>query len=144
MSYCRSMASLAELLDDLEDEYSDARRLVAGLGPGDPGWDVATPAAGWAVRDQISHLAFFDEAGRRGHGRTRRCSSRPPNRAMAAPGTRCRSTWPGAGRWTATSLLAGGTGPPGHDASRSRGRPHRRDALVRAADGRAVLRSRPG
>ena len=26
------------------------------------GWERATPAAGWAIRDQISHLAYFDEA----------------------------------------------------------------------------------
>src|SRR5580704_13971169 len=25
-------------------------------------WGLATPAAGWAVRDQVSHLAFFDDA----------------------------------------------------------------------------------
>ncbi|MBY8863432.1 TIGR03084 family protein [Nocardia sp. CA2R105] len=24
-------------------------------------WETATPAAGWAVRDQVSHLAFFDD-----------------------------------------------------------------------------------
>ena len=26
------------------------------------GWQAATPAAGWAIGDQISHLAFFDDA----------------------------------------------------------------------------------
>jgi uncharacterized protein (TIGR03084 family) len=58
------MTTLPELLDDLADEFADARRLVAQLGSVDPAWDLATPATGWAVRDQISHLAFFDDAGR--------------------------------------------------------------------------------
>jgi uncharacterized protein (TIGR03084 family) len=58
------MTALPELLGDLEDEYSDLRRLVEPLGALDPAWDLATPAEGWAIRDQISHLAFFDDAGR--------------------------------------------------------------------------------
>src|SRR5437899_2638011 len=28
----------------------------------DTDWELATPAEGWAVRDQISHLAYFDDA----------------------------------------------------------------------------------
>jgi uncharacterized protein (TIGR03084 family) len=56
--------SLPELLVDLECEYADLRRLVDPLGATAPEWDSATPAAGWAVRDQISHLAFFDDVGR--------------------------------------------------------------------------------
>jgi uncharacterized protein (TIGR03084 family) len=56
------VTTLAGLLADLDDEYSEARSLVASLGPDDPVWDRATPAEGWAVRDQVSHLAFFDEA----------------------------------------------------------------------------------
>jgi uncharacterized protein (TIGR03084 family) len=58
------MTTLPDLLADLEDEVADLRRLVAQLSPDAPEWDWATPAEGWAVRDQISHLAFFDEAGR--------------------------------------------------------------------------------
>ncbi|MHB8682140.1 MAG: TIGR03084 family metal-binding protein [Acidimicrobiales bacterium] len=48
-----------QLLADLEAEHADLDGLVAPLPPG--GWTTATPAAGWAVQDQISHLAFFDE-----------------------------------------------------------------------------------
>ncbi len=55
---------LPELLDDLEYEHADLRCLVAPLGATAPEWDLSTPAVGWAVRDQISHLAFFDDAGR--------------------------------------------------------------------------------
>ena len=64
MSYARHVASLSELLGDLDDEYADCRRLVDGLAADAPAWDRPTPAEGWSVRDQISHLAFFDDAGR--------------------------------------------------------------------------------
>jgi uncharacterized protein (TIGR03084 family) len=56
--------TLPELLVDLEDEYADVRRLVTPLTADAPEWDLPTPSEGWAVRDQISHLAFFDDAGR--------------------------------------------------------------------------------
>ena len=59
------VATLSELLKDVDDEYGDCRRLVDRLPADAPEWDRATPAEGWAVRDQISHLAFFDDAGRR-------------------------------------------------------------------------------
>ena len=49
-----------ELLDDLVAETASLRRLVSGLPAVE--WERATPAAGWAIRDQISHLAYFDEA----------------------------------------------------------------------------------
>lgn len=53
-------ATLDGVVADLEEEHGDLDRLVAGLD--EAGWDTPTPAAGWAVRDQISHLAFFDDA----------------------------------------------------------------------------------
>jgi uncharacterized protein (TIGR03084 family) len=56
-------ATLPALLDDLDEEYTDLRQLVGSLPATAPEWDLATPAEGWAVRDHISHLAFFDEAG---------------------------------------------------------------------------------
>ena len=49
------------ICDDLEAEHAELDRLVADLD--EAGWDTPTPAEGWAVRDQISHLAYFDEAG---------------------------------------------------------------------------------
>jgi uncharacterized protein (TIGR03084 family) len=58
------VATLPELLADLDDEYADCRGLVSTLAPGGPEWDRLTPAEGWAVRDQLSHLAYFDDAGR--------------------------------------------------------------------------------
>ena len=58
------MTTLAELLVDLDAEYDDLRAVVGGLADSAPEWDLPTPADGWAVRDQISHLAYFDDAGR--------------------------------------------------------------------------------
>jgi uncharacterized protein (TIGR03084 family) len=49
-----------DLADDLAAETAELRGLLAPLD--DAGWEAPTPAAGWAVRDQISHLAHFDDA----------------------------------------------------------------------------------
>jgi uncharacterized protein (TIGR03084 family) len=54
--------TVEELLVELEAEHLDLDALVAPLDERD--WDRPTPAAGWAIRDQISHLAFFDDAAR--------------------------------------------------------------------------------
>jgi uncharacterized protein (TIGR03084 family) len=48
------------LADDLAAETVVLRDLVAGLG--EAGWRAPTPAPGWTIGDQISHLAFFDDA----------------------------------------------------------------------------------
>ena len=58
------MTTLADLLIDLDAEYDELRAVVGGLADDAPEWDLPTPAEGWAVRDQISHLAYFDDAGR--------------------------------------------------------------------------------
>jgi len=58
------MTTLPDLLVDLDAEYGVLRGVVDGLTDDDARWDRATPAPGWAVRDQISHLAYFDDAGR--------------------------------------------------------------------------------
>jgi uncharacterized protein (TIGR03084 family) len=52
-------ADLRPLLADLTAETAELDSMLAGLPPAD--WDRPTPAAGWAVRDQVSHLAYFDE-----------------------------------------------------------------------------------
>ncbi|MCX6463582.1 MAG: TIGR03084 family metal-binding protein [Pseudonocardiales bacterium] len=54
--------SMESVIADIEAETADLRELLTGLPEGPEGWDAPTPAAGWAVRDQISHLAFFDDA----------------------------------------------------------------------------------
>jgi uncharacterized protein (TIGR03084 family) len=51
-------ARMDELCDDLVAEHDDLDHLVAPLGPVD--WSRDTPAPGWAIRDQISHLTYFD------------------------------------------------------------------------------------
>jgi uncharacterized protein (TIGR03084 family) len=48
-----------EVLDDLCDEQDDLHRLVDGV----EDLSTPTPAAGWDVRDTVSHLNAFDEEG---------------------------------------------------------------------------------
>ena len=54
-----TQSAFAALLDDLVAEEAALEAVVAQLE--DRAWDTATPAAGWAVRDQIAHLAMGDE-----------------------------------------------------------------------------------
>jgi len=51
---------MRELADDLAAETAVLRAMIADLDEG--GWRKPTPAEGWCVGDQISHLAFFDDA----------------------------------------------------------------------------------
>ena len=51
---------LAALLADLRDEGDLLEELLRQLPA--PDWDLATPAEGWAVRHQVAHLAWTDEA----------------------------------------------------------------------------------
>ena len=51
---------LDELAADLAAETAELLALVAPLD--DAGWATPTPAPGWSIQDQISHLAYFDEA----------------------------------------------------------------------------------
>jgi uncharacterized protein (TIGR03084 family) len=52
--------SMDALADDLAAESADLRAMLAPLS--EPDWRRATPAVGWSVLDQVSHLAHFDEA----------------------------------------------------------------------------------
>ncbi|MEO5724077.1 MAG: TIGR03084 family metal-binding protein [Ilumatobacteraceae bacterium] len=47
------------ICDDLTAEHDDFDRIVGALDVDE--WDLATPSPGWMVRDQISHLWFFDQ-----------------------------------------------------------------------------------
>ncbi|WP_433173690.1 TIGR03084 family metal-binding protein [Actinoallomurus sp. CA-150999] len=49
--------AMDELLTDLREETGDLERLLKP-----EAWDLPTPAEGWTVRDQVIHLAWFDEA----------------------------------------------------------------------------------
>ncbi len=53
-------ADLGELVADLAAETVAVRGLIAGLD--EAGWRRPTPAVGWTIGDQISHLAYFDDA----------------------------------------------------------------------------------
>jgi uncharacterized protein (TIGR03084 family) len=53
--------SYQALLADLAAEQRDLDGIVSGLGLRQ--WATATPADGWAVRDQIFHLAHYDMMG---------------------------------------------------------------------------------
>ena len=55
--------SIENLLVDLAAEHAALDDIVGSLD--DRAWDVPTPSAGWAVRDQIGHLTFFDGAATR-------------------------------------------------------------------------------
>jgi uncharacterized protein (TIGR03084 family) len=52
-------AAVGQLGDDLMAETGDLVDLVTSLSPA--GWETPTPAPGWSIRDQVGHLAFFDE-----------------------------------------------------------------------------------
>ena len=48
----------SEILVDLDQEHEALHALIRDLSPAV--WRRSTPAEGWTVADQISHLAFFD------------------------------------------------------------------------------------
>lgn len=50
---------LSDLCAELAAEHQALDDLVAPLD--DAAWDTPTPSERWAIRDQIGHLAFFDE-----------------------------------------------------------------------------------
>ena len=50
--------TVASITADLIAEQDGLDAVVAPLATED--WERATPSPGWAVRDQIGHLAFFD------------------------------------------------------------------------------------
>jgi len=51
--------SMDSLVDDVDAESAEIRRVVAGLDAKQ--WEAETPALGWTVVDQVSHLAHYDE-----------------------------------------------------------------------------------
>jgi uncharacterized protein (TIGR03084 family) len=53
------MTTPTELLDDLAEEHRALGSVLARVT--DAQWDLESPAPGWRVRDQITHLAHFDE-----------------------------------------------------------------------------------
>lgn len=61
MSADNSKKKLIEgLAADLRDETRELAAVLDRLRDSD--WDAPTPAEGWSVRDQVTHLAYFDDA----------------------------------------------------------------------------------
>ena len=56
------MADIEAIGRDALAEHDDLRAILEGIAPDD--WERPTPAAGWTIRDQLSHLAYFDGAAR--------------------------------------------------------------------------------
>ena len=54
-----STVTVASVIADLVAEQEALDAVVAPLDAAD--WELATPSPRWAIRDQIGHLAFFDE-----------------------------------------------------------------------------------
>jgi uncharacterized protein (TIGR03084 family) len=52
--------SIDTLVAHLLDETRALDGVLGALADGQ--WDVQTPAPGWLVRDQVSHIAYFDDA----------------------------------------------------------------------------------
>ena len=56
------MADVEALGRDCLAEHDALAAILVDIPPDD--WERPTPAAGWTIRDQISHLAYFDGAAR--------------------------------------------------------------------------------
>jgi uncharacterized protein (TIGR03084 family) len=50
---------MEQICADLAAEHAALDELVASLTEAE--WSTSTPAAGWAIRDQVSHVWFFDQ-----------------------------------------------------------------------------------
>jgi Mycothiol maleylpyruvate isomerase N-terminal domain len=121
------MPAVTDLFRDLAAEHADLDDVVAGLAP--QAWAAPTPAAGWDVRDSISHLCFFDEMAvmaltdperfdthRAGllATMTGAAGAPGPNRSPPHP------TSPSAGSWVTPRCSSPGGGQPGPPASTPR------------------------
>lgn len=55
-----SRVSMASLLTDLRGESEDLQKVIGELATSD--LVTPTPSEGWTIHDQLTHIAFFDEA----------------------------------------------------------------------------------
>ena len=54
----KEVVTAASIRQDLLEEQAALDAIMASLD--DSAWDLQTPSPGWTVRDQIGHLAYFD------------------------------------------------------------------------------------
>jgi len=47
------------ICNDLRDEYAELESVLAGLDEGQ--WEMQTPFGNWRIKDEIRHLAYFDD-----------------------------------------------------------------------------------
>ena len=130
-------ADLSALTADLIAETAWLDEILEALPPAQ--WQLPTPAPGWTIADQVSHLAYFDEATllsirdpdavpprRRRPGRAGQRLPRPDRRRVPPP--RCRRT---------AALVP--DRPPGSARRLRERRPRRPAALVRPGHGARVV-----
>ena len=117
-------ADLSALTADLVAETAWLDEILGALPPAQ--WQLRTPAPGWTIADQVSHLAYFDEAtllsirdpelfrrdaealaGRAATSPTRS----PPSTATSAPPNCCAGSGPPARRCSTATRAS--TAPPG-------------------------------
>jgi uncharacterized protein (TIGR03084 family) len=55
-----SAGIVGQVAADLSEETASLAGILSRLTPA--AWDSYTPAEGWTIRDQVTHLAFFDDA----------------------------------------------------------------------------------
>lgn len=53
------MSRLSEIVADLAAEQAELEKMITAISEEE--WERPTHAPGWAVRDQVAHLAYFDE-----------------------------------------------------------------------------------
>lgn len=53
------MTTIGDICRDLADEHRSLDGMVSELEA--EAWYMPTPSPGWTLRDQIGHLAFFDD-----------------------------------------------------------------------------------
>lgn len=53
---------MKQLCNDLKEEHESLDSIVSALN--DSQWEIVTPFFGWRIKDEISHIAYYDESAR--------------------------------------------------------------------------------
>ena len=138
------MTTLPELLDDLDDEFADARRLVAAAGPGRSSLGPGHSGTGLGGARPGQPPGLLRRCRPAGHGRAAELFSAEAERAMARPGDPMQEHLDKGRAMDGDELLGWwDRGPRGNDACVLGRRSVGASPLVRTADGRACRSSRP-